>query len=155
MNYYSSYLLLICFIHILIWIISMIGALFIKKLAIINILIFIPIIFLVQSFNNFHPFVIHKIKYIFQNINKFTHIKDLYISELEKIDIIRISNELNKTYKETLKGFKIMKEHEHKLFIPKYIDKLKEYFDLSFRNPFEASGLIIISLYINIIIYII
>jgi hypothetical protein len=110
----------------------MIGALFIKKLAIIN----IPIIFLVQSFNNFHPFVIHKIKYI----NKFTHIKDLYISELEKIDIIRISNELNKT----LKGFKIMKEHEHKLFIPKYIDKLKEYFDLSFRNPFEASGLIII-----------
>jgi hypothetical protein len=152
MNYYSSYLLLICFIHVFIWAISMVGALFIKKLAIINILIFIPLIFLVQSFNTFHPFVIHKMKYIFQNIHKFTHINESYISELEFIDINRISKELNKTYKETLKGFRIMKEHEHKLIIPKYIDKLKEFFDSSFRNPFEASGLIIISFYINILI---
>jgi hypothetical protein len=128
----------------------MIGAIFIKKLAIINILIFIPIIFLVQSFEKFHPFVIHKMKYIFENIYKFTDINNSYISDLEIIDIQHIAKELNKTYKESLKAFQIMKEHEHILFIPKYIHKLKEYFDLSFRNPFEASGLIIIALYINI-----
>ena len=124
-----------------------------KNLAIINIIIFIPIIFLAQSFEKFHPFVIHKMKYIFENIHKFTLVKQSYISDLERIDIERIAKELHKTNKETLKAFQIMKEHEHKLIIPKYIDKLKEYFDLSFRNPLEASGLIIISLYINIIIY--
>lgn len=154
-KYYSPYLILICVIHILIWIVSMIGALFIKDLALINMIIIIPIIFIMQSFQNFHPFVIHKMKYIIENMDKFNDVQETYISHLEMNDIERIANELNITIDESLKGFEIMKEHEYILLIPKYLDNLKQKFDSSFRNPFEASGLIIISLFINIIIYLI
>jgi hypothetical protein len=91
-------------------------------------------------------------KYITTNIDIFSNVNNLYLSDLEKIDIQRIAIELNKTNDETLKAFLIMKNHEHYFILPKIIDYLKELFDSSFRNPFESSGIIIISLFINVIL---
>jgi hypothetical protein len=152
MLYYSPYLLILCFFHVLIWFIVMTAAFFSNYFAIINIFIIIPIIFIIQSFLKFHPFVISKMKYITTNIDKFSNVNNLYLSDLEKIDIQRIAIELNKTNDETLKAFLIMKNHEHYFILPKIIDYLKELFDSSFRNPFESSGIIIISLFINVIL---
>jgi hypothetical protein len=124
----------------------MTAAFFSNYFAIINIFIIIPIIFIIQSFLKFHPFVISKMKYITSNIDKFSNVNNLYLSDLEKIDIQHIAIELNKTNDETLKAFLIMKTHEHYFILPKIIDYLKELFDSSFRNSFESSGIIIIFL---------
>ena len=49
-------------------------------------------------------------KYITDNIDKFSNVNNLYLSDLEKIDIQRIAMELNKPTDETLKAFLIMKK---------------------------------------------
>lgn len=150
---YSLYLLLICFIHMLIWIIVFASPFFINNFALINIILIIPLIFIVQSLYNYHPFVINKIIYILNNIDKFSISKYKYTSPNEKIDIEKMSKILNHSYKDTLHAFFIMKDHEHYLIFPYYIDYFKEMFNNSFRNPFDAPGLIIIGLIINIYIY--
>lgn len=125
----------------------MTAAFFSNYFVIINIFIIIPVIFIIQSSLKFHPFVISKMKYITSNIDKFSNVKNLYLSYLEKNAM-----ELNKPTDETLKAFLIMKNHEYYFILPKIIDYLKELFDSSFRNPFESSGIIIISLFINVIL---
>jgi hypothetical protein len=129
------------------------GALLSNKIAIINIIIIIPLIFLVQSFFHFHPFVMNKMKYILSNIHKFLSPSIIYnITPYEDIDIKRMSISFNISYNDTLKAFLIMKEHEHLLLFPQILDYLRQIFYSAFRNPFDASGLIIIALFINIII---
>ena len=64
----------------------MTAAFFSNYFAIINIFIIIPIIFIIQSSLKFHPFVISKMKYITDNIDKFSNVNNLYLSDLEKID---------------------------------------------------------------------
>ena len=150
---YSSYLLFICFIHILIWFIVFIGAFFINNLAFINIILIIPSIFIIQSLYYYHPFVLNKIIYILNNNDKFSLSNYKYTSSNDKIDIEKMSKKLNHSYNDTLNAFLIMKDHEHFFIFPYFIDYFKELFDYSFRNPFDAPGLVIIGLFINFSFY--
>jgi len=96
MVYYSPYLLILCFFHVLIWLIVMTAAFFSNYFAIINIFIIIPIIFIIQSSLKFHPFVISKMKYIIDNIDKLKEYIDIKeITTFPHINKTNYSNFVN------------------------------------------------------------
>jgi hypothetical protein len=78
--------------------------------------------------------------------------KNYTVSELERLDLVHMSNHAKKPYEEMLKCFLILKNYEFYLGIPLILDKLRGVFEYSFRNPFDAPGLIIIGFIINIYI---
>jgi hypothetical protein len=151
MSFTSIYISLLCFIHIVLWIVVFVGGFLNKKLIEYNLYIFLPFIYILQSFFPFHFIVRHKLQYIKQNIKDFKKPnKNVQLNRIDIEDIKRAAEVEKVSYDEMLTYFLIMKEYEHTLILPRLLDYLKNIFDYAFRNPFDAPQMIIIGFIINL-----
>jgi len=133
-----------------------IGGIFSDKILLLNIFIILPLIFITQCQQN-HPILKYKIKYIINNQNLFSNINinpykkccnSLYNSEVDNL-----VDELKYDRKDIENAYAILKLYENKFILPNCIDYGKNIFCNSFRNPFDAQGLIVIGYIFNTYVY--
>lgn len=151
-NFSKIYLFGMCMFHVIIWIIAILGSIYSKKIAIINMLIILPYIYIFQAVNPIHLIVLHKIRYIEKNIDKFNdEIIDynLINNEAEQKNIKKIALSENKSVNDIAKYYAIMIKYDHKCILPLLISNIRDYFDFSFKNPFDPSGMIILGYIFN------
>lgn len=144
------YLLILSALHILIWTITFLGGILSSKVALLNLLVFLPMIFVIQSIFPFHILCMHKLRYIDKHIHAFPPPTYIRLDKWHKFDIQNMAALSGKRYEDIERCFLIMKHYENLTGVPIVIGWLRESFQKSFRNPFEASGLIVIGFIINV-----
>lgn len=146
------HLLILMYIHVLIWIFVIIGGIVNYKICLLSLLVFLPLIYIVQMFP-IHILVGLKINYIRLNFEELS--KDIDF-EKEKNNIS--FDERNAEFPKIAKFFNIDEEELVKYFcvymcnedpITSLFRKCKLFFDFSFKHPLSAQGLIILGFIFN------
>lgn len=144
-------------IHLIIWLFVCFFGLFYENAIYINIFIILPIIYISQSFKN-HPIIKEKIMYICKNKSEFY---ELDLSKFDKNNYMKLKDleclqkQINYSKEEIIEAMLIMEYYENKLIIPMIVSNMRAKFDDSFRNPFDAQGLIVLAYILNVYIFLI
>ncbi len=154
MNNIELHLFLMNIFHIIIWLFVFIFGMLNITISKINLFFILPLIYIAQSIFNFHPLLLYDINLIEKNIKYLDKSnKNCKISKIEKIDIEKLAILKNISYEDAYLYFCILRKYQTKLIIPKIWYDIRNYFDKSFRNPLDASGMITLGYIINTFSY--
>ena len=151
----SLYYIIICMLHILVWLYILFGGLITLKSLFIIIFLINPIIYIIHILP-FHIFIKSKLKEINDNYNK-------YLSEIDKLKLNNFNDKYLYIYNDLIASMtdniseerklmiaKLYILHQHEYIIPKLHQDLEYCFRNSFGNPVSPQGMIILSYIINI-----
>lgn len=140
---------LLCILHCFLWLFVVFSGFISVSLIKINLLFLLPLIMIAQAIPT-HVFMKEKIKLILKNKDKVNVNENYIITRFNMQDITHFAEVYKIDVDDIIFAFKVIKYYEHKLIVPKVIDALQLIFDNSFRNPFDAQGLIIIGYIMNV-----
>lgn len=140
-----------CIIHLLIWLFVAFGGFFSDKIIFLNIFIILPLIYVAQS-SKHHPITKMKIKYILEHEDEF-FVPEPFVSycynRLDSKEVEQLEKELGRSKEDVIKAFLIMQTYENSLGFPYALTSLYRNFCDSYKNPFDAQGLIVFAYMLN------
>uniref|UniRef100_A0A6C0LYI5 Uncharacterized protein n=1 Tax=viral metagenome TaxID=1070528 RepID=A0A6C0LYI5_9ZZZZ len=148
MNTFELYLMLLCLIHLIIWCFAMFGCIISKKIALFNIFILLPIMYVAQSMS-FHCIMKSKIDFV----SKYKDIlmnKTMDIPDDERDELTIEAKKLNMTGQEFINILGYIENYSDKYIIPKLYETAKRKLYTSYRNPLSSQGTIILCYIINL-----
>lgn len=147
-NVFLLYVLI--FVHILIWLFVFFAGFIHPVLCKIILLVALPVLFIAQSFPN-HVLMFLKLNLIRDHLHKNFAFD---FTPTDYCDMQQYSNKNKVPLQDVIDGMITLKYYEHFSILPVIIDKLKYMFRNSFRNPFDAQGMIILAFIINVFLYV-
>jgi len=120
-----------------------------RRGALINVLILLPVVFIVQSVFPVHIFMKIKMEHVEQNLQHLKKKSDVVISRNTHLNLVHYAESVGMPLARVIENFKVIKYYEDGLLLPRVTDWLKLIFDKSFKNPMDAYGMVIISYIIN------
>ena len=148
-NKQKLYIHCLCLIHVIVWLIVLFGGFVSYKLAILNLYILLPLIYIVQSMS-FHFIMKEKIRHIKDN-KKYLCNKILNLPEEEIVELSIEAKKLNMTTKELIDILGYIEYYSDQYIIPYYFEKLKRNSYSSWKNPFSPQGVIILGYIFNLL----
>lgn len=149
MNWPELKLYLLCSMHIIVWIIVMFLGILSRRGALINVLILLPMVFIVQSVFPVHIFMKTKMVHVNQNLHHLKKKSDVVISRNTHLNLVHYAESVGMSLAQVIENYKVIKYYEDGLLLPRVTDWLKLVFDESFKNPMDAYGMVIIAYVIN------
>ena len=137
-------------LHLAIWIFAIFGGFFSPIICQFNILILVPIIYLIHILP-LHVIVDTKIKHLIKNCDNFTDVED-YVLRPKKIEFLKNYIPKDVDEKKALKVMRVYSMEEDKLVIPKIHKRLEQCFENSFGNPLNAQGMLILAMIMSVYI---
>lgn len=152
MNSTEVVLYLSCLIHVLIWLVVVFGGLLSYEIVLLNLYVFLPLIFVLQSVLSSHIIVRFKLEYIWNHKEQLNSNSGYTFTKHDYQDIMQYNERMNLPKEQIEYSVRVLKYYEHQCVLPKVLDNLKMMFANSFRNPFDAQALIVIGLLVNLVI---
>jgi hypothetical protein len=151
MNFSHLVLYFLCNIHVIIWIVVILAGIINKTANYFNLLILLPLIYIIQILLYTHPIITSKILYIKNHLNDFSDVIDTSItfSDYELLEITHFSTIHNLPYQNVLEYFQILRHFEKKGLMTLFFN-FKNSFNNSYKNPFTAQGLLVLGYIINV-----
>lgn len=147
MNCHELYMIMLTFIHSLIWVFAFIGGFYSYKYAVIIILIYLPLLYFVQSMS-LHVLTKLKIEYVIKNKNFLKH-KEMTYTSKDMCDFQVWSDKMNLSLEDVIDVMNYINYYADVAVLPNFILYTRKIFNNSWKNPFSAQGMIIFAYIIN------
>lgn len=151
MNKGELYIFIGCIIHLAIWLFVAIGGFFSSKILFLNLLVFLPVIYIVQSMSN-HPITKEKIIYILQHKDEFKDPEPFVSYCYNKIDpkeVEHLKKEVGGSDEDIIRALLIIQSYEFSMGIPYIIINIYRKCCDSYRNPMDSQGVIVFAYILN------
>lgn len=148
LNRHELYIEALCVVHVIIWMVVLFGGFVSRKLAVLNLYVFLPLVYVAQSMS-FHAIMKEKIQYVRKN-KQYLRNKELNLPDDEVMELSREANKLGMTMDEFLEVLSYIEYYADKCILPYYYESLKRKSYSSWKNPFSPQGTIIIGFILNL-----
>lgn len=150
MNKHEAILYALCGAHILVWLVIMFGGLASRRLAVINVALFLPAVFLVQCALKTHVFIRAKTQLVLDHPDSFdvpTSTTDF--TEAEELETRRDARQLGYDVSDVRYARRVFQMYEDRLVLPRLTHWLGRRCALSFQNPVSAQGMLVVAYAVN------
>lgn len=150
MNKYEATLYALCGAHILVWLVVMFGGLVSRRVAVVNVALFLPTVFIVQCALKTHVFIRAKTKLVLDRPEAFevpSSTDDF--TEAEELEMTRDARQMGYDVSDVRYARRVFHHYEDRLVLPRLTHWINRRCAASFQNPVSAQGMLVVAYAVN------